>query len=244
MILPAIGFTFSARELARERRDRRAAFAQPFVERAHDTVRIGAPQCESGALRARCRHEHRVDLARTPSFVDREREDDAARLAHAQDAVDERAVEVGRDAGKAAIGQHDVDADDLRARLRGGGEERPQVPMPQRHRLGERRDRGLVNADDDDAVGGCRRGGIAKEREARIGEPPLQRRGEVQPADDDTCGDRGDETRPGEACQDPRIARVHAPPRTRRTLGGSCVVESRAVSALMLALGGHAARRV
>ncbi len=118
-----------ARELPHERGDRLAVSAETLVEPANDAVRIGAPQCESGAVLARGHQEGRMDRAGAPSFVDREGEHHAACLAHPQDPVDERAVEVGCDRGMAAVGQHEVDADDSRAGLRGGRKEAAEMPV-------------------------------------------------------------------------------------------------------------------
>jgi len=125
-----------ARDLPDERRDRFPPVAQPLVERAHDAVRIGPPQRESGTLLSCGDQEDRMDRAGTSAFVDRQRQHDVADLPHAQDAVDERGVEVHRDRRVASVGKHEVEADDPCAPSRCGCQQIAEMAVPQRHRLG------------------------------------------------------------------------------------------------------------
>ncbi len=60
-----------------------------------------------------------MDRPRASVLVAGDREDHGARLPHPQDAADQRWIEVCRDAGIAAVGEHEVDADGARAGLRG-----------------------------------------------------------------------------------------------------------------------------
>ena len=157
LLLAALRAVWTDAELCGEAPDQRrpvlVMFAEPFVETPDMVVDIERPQHEAVGVIARRREQRRMDRAVLAGLGRPQTDGKRGRASQRQEPGDKGLVGARYEKIERPVRQNDVQADCAGIRAGERRKRAPELPVPQRHRLGNRSQRRFVDAHDHDAVG-------------------------------------------------------------------------------------------